>query len=245
MWKSIIRYMKKHFTKQGDLLERVSSVEIDKEKMKTVGIKRSTATLGEKGIWSAALFKKLGFHPVVSPRTDKEIAKIGIDNSRTDFCIARKIATGHAATLNNHPDIEYLFNPSFIEERKDSPPDLKYCIYTESEGYVLNDVLSLDKNKQINPILHFGDEELVVQAFKQEFKRLGFKFTNKEIRGAIKYANKAEEEFKNELYKEGDNFLETIEKAGAKAYVGIGRDYVLLDPEASSSSGAMFSQIRG
>ncbi len=235
----------KYFKKQGGLLESVSAAEIDKEQIKTVGIKRSTATLGEKGIWSAAVFKKLGFHPVVSPRTGKEIAKIGIDNSRTDFCIARKIATGHAATLNNHPDIEYLFNPSFIEQRKDSPPDLKYCIYTESEGYVLNDALSLDKNKQINPILHFGDEELLIQAFKQEFNRLGFRFTGKEIREAIKYANKAEEEFKNELYKEGDKFLERIEKSGAKAYVGIGRDYVLLDPEASSNSGVMFSQIRG
>ncbi|MHC4459986.1 MAG: acyl-CoA dehydratase activase-related protein [Planctomycetota bacterium] len=235
----------KHFKQQGDLLESISSEEVDKVRMKTVGIKRSTATLGEKGIWSAALFKRLGLHPVASPRTDKEIAKIGIDNSRTDFCIARKIATGHAAMLNNHPDIEYLFNPSFIEQREDSPPDLKYCIYTESEGYVLNDVLSLDKDKQINPILHFGDEELLVQAFKQEFNRLGFRFTGKEIREAIKYANKAEEEFKNEIYKEGDKFLERIEKSGAKAYVGIGRDYVLLDPEASSNSGDMFSQIRG
>jgi len=97
----------------------------------------------------------------------------------------------------------------------------------------------------MNPILHFGDERLLVQAFKQEFNRLGFKFTVKEVRHAVKYANKKEEEFKEELYKEGDKFLETIEKTGAKAYVGIGRDYVLLDPEASSGSGAMFSQIRG
>jgi activator of 2-hydroxyglutaryl-CoA dehydratase len=37
----------------------------------TVGIKRSMATLGSKGIWSAALFRALGFCPVVSPRSDK------------------------------------------------------------------------------------------------------------------------------------------------------------------------------
>ena len=92
----------------------------------------------------------------------EEIAKIGVDNSRTEFCIARKLATGHASVLNDDPKIEYLFNPSFIEQRTGEPPDLKYCIYTESEGYVLNDVLSLDKDKQINPILHFGDEELVI-----------------------------------------------------------------------------------
>jgi activator of 2-hydroxyglutaryl-CoA dehydratase/predicted nucleotide-binding protein (sugar kinase/HSP70/actin superfamily) len=235
----------KHFKKQGCLLSELSSIRADNGKAITVGIKRSTATLGEKGIWSAALFNKLSFYPVVSPKTDKEIAKLGVDNSRTEFCIARKLATGHAAVLNRDPNIEYLFNPSFIEQRMERPPDLKYCIYTESEGYILNDVLSLDKNKQINPILHFGDEELLVRELKREFDRLDFGFTDRQIREAIEYAYEAENEFKKDLYAEGDKFLEKIEANNEKAYVGVGRDYVLLDPEASSNSGSMFSQIRG
>jgi len=239
------RIYEKHFKKQGALLEEIHSAKLNAPSLKTVGIKRSTATLGEKGIWSAALFRKLGFYPVVSPRTDKEIAKIGVDNSRTEFCIARKLATGHAAVLNESPDIEYLFNPSFIEQRKEKPPDLKYCIYTESEGYILNDVLSLDKGKQINPILHFGDMQLLVKELRQEFDRLGFGFTDRQIRDAIKYADAAEKDFTDELYAEGDKFLRRIEQNNEKAYVGVGRDYVLLDPEASSSSGAMFSQTRG
>jgi len=239
------KIFEKYFKKQGCLLQELPSVMEGNGSAITVGIKRSTATLGEKGIWSAALFNKLGFYPVVSPITDKEIAKLGVDNSRTEFCIARKLATGHAAILNSDPNIEYLFNPSFIEQRMDSPPDLKYCIYTESEGYILNDVLSLDKSKQINPILHFGDEELLARALRQEFDRLGFAFTGRKIRDAIKYAYEAEKEFKEELHAEGDKFLQRIEANNEKAYIGIGRDYVLLDPEASSNSGSMFSQIRG
>jgi len=235
----------RHFKRQGNLLEEDFSAEIDKKTTRTVGIKRSTATLGEKGIWSAALFKKLGFHPIVSPKSNKEIAKIGIDNSRTDFCIARKLVTGHVAVLNENPKIDYLFNPSFIELRMDHPPDLKYCIYTESEGYILNDVLSLDEDKQINPILHFGDENLLVHSLQEEFKRLNFRFSDKEIRDSLRYADKAEKEFKKEIYEEGDKFLKRIEEGNEKAYVGIGRDYVLLDPEASSNSGVMFSQVRG
>jgi len=231
-----------HFKKQGSLLEDDFAAEINRI---TVGIKRSTATLGEKGIWSAALLKKLGFYPIVSPKSTKEIARTGIDNSRTDFCIARKLVTGHAALLSQNPDIRYLFNPSFIEHKQGKPPDLKYCIYTESEGYLLNDVLSLDENTQINPILHFGDENLLVHSLKEEFKRRGFIFSNKEMRDSLRYADKAEEEFKKELYRVGDAFLKKIEKNGKKAYVGIGRDYVLLDPEASSNSGVMFSQVRG
>jgi len=235
----------KYFKKYGCLLAEISSIREKDESIRTVGIKRSTATLSEKGIWSAALFKNLGFQPVVSPRSNKEIAKVGVDNSRTEFCIARKLVTGHAALLNADENVEYLFNPSFIEHRKASPPDLKYCIYTESEGYVLNDVLSLDKKKQINPILHFGDFVLLVSQLKKELERLGFRFTEKQIRKAVRNADKAEDSFKAELYKEGDKFLQRIEQSGQKAYVGIGRDYVLLDPEASSNSGAMFSQVRG
>jgi len=237
----------KHFKKYGCLLEELEEIPNNSDKIhgKTIGIKRATATLGEKGIWSAALFKKLGFHPVVSPKSDEAIAKTGIENSRTEFCIARKLATGHAAMLNDNPNIEYLFNPSFIEHKKEKPPDLKYCIYTESEGYTLNDVLSLSKNKQVNPILHCGDENLLVKAVKNESNRLGFGFTNKQIKDAVKYASEAEEEFKRELYKEGDKFLEKIERREEVAYVGIGRDYVILDPEASSNSGVMFSQTRG
>jgi len=241
----IDRYHKiydRHFKKQGCLQTELATAQPTGP---TVGIKRSMATLGEKGIWSAALFRKLGFYPVISPRSNSEIAKIGVDNSRTEFCIARKLATGHAAVLNDDPAIEYLFNPSFIEQRKKQPPNLKYCIYTESEGYVLNDVLSLDKNKQINPILHFGDLPLLVSEIAKEFARIDCPFTGRQIRDAIAYAEEAEQQFKADLYAEGEKFLQRIERDDIKAYVGIGRDYVLLDPEASSNSGAMFSQVRG
>jgi predicted nucleotide-binding protein (sugar kinase/HSP70/actin superfamily) len=239
------KIFEKHFKKQGCLLAELASAVENNGSAKTVGIKRSTATLGEKGIWSAAFFAKLGFYPVVSPRTDKEIAKIGIDSSRTEFCIARKLATGHAAVLNRDPNVEYLFNPSFIEQRTNRPPDLKYCIYTESEGYILNDVLSLDKSRQINPILHFGDGQLLVRQLRIEFDRLGFGFTDRQIKDAVKAAYDAENKFKEELYSEGEKFLKRIEANNEKAYVGVGRDYVLLDPEASSNSGSMFSRTRG
>ncbi|UCC99957.1 MAG: hypothetical protein JSW66_08760 [Phycisphaerales bacterium] len=235
----------KHFKMHGCLQQELATVRKESKTGITVGIKRSTATLGEKGIWSAAFFRKLGFFPVVSPRSNKEIAELGVDRSRTEFCIARKLVTGHAEVLTRDPNIEYLFNPSFIEQRTKKPPDLKYCIYTESEGYILNDVLSLDKSKQINPILHFGDAGLLVCQLQREFDRLGIGLGAGQIKAAIKYADEAERTFKEELYAEGDKFLKRIEVDSEKAYVGLGRDYVLLDPEASSNSGSMFSQVRG
>ncbi len=238
------KIFEKHFKKQGCLLDDLKGLS-GKDKNKTVGIKRSLSTLSEKGIWSGAFLSKLGFCPVLSPKSDKEIANIGVENSKTEFCIARKLATGHATVLFDDENVEYLFNPSFIDYKQSTPPLLKYCVYTESEAYILNDVLSLDKNKQINPILHFGKVELLIDSFRKEFNRLGLNIPNKKIRNAINYAFEAEEEFKNELFCEGDKFLKKIEDNGQNAYVGIGRDYVLLDPQASSESGEMFSQIDG
>ena len=238
-----------HFKKQGVLLEDLTEAELHaRSDVRTIGIKRSTATLGEKGIWSAALLKAIGLLPVISPRSTAKIAQVGVDNSRTEFCIARKLATGHAAMLNQHPLVDFLFNPSFIEHRNLDPeggPDLKYCIYTESEGYVLNDVLSLDKRRQINPILHFGDTPLLIEQLHVELKRVGLEVSVARLKQAIHTADQAEQAFKTALYEQGDRFLTRVEKEGTQAYVGIGRDYVLLDTEASADSGHVFSRMRG
>jgi len=236
----------RHFKRQGALLS-----ELTEDLLKTIGsprvigVKRSTVTLGEKGIWAAALLKGLGFFPVVSPRSDGAIAKTGVDKSRTEFCIARKLATGHAAVLKAHPLVEVLFNPSFIEHHQDRGPDLKYCIYTASEGYVLNDVLSLDKARQLNPILQFNDPPRLMEELAIELGRVGLSVTRAELEQALAYADRAEEAFRQDLGLVGEAFLTRIERGNTKAYVGLGRDYVLLDPEASSSSGTLFSQIRG
>lgn len=237
----------KHFKKYGMLFEEFKgeSSHQNIKSNRTIGIRRATNTLGPKGIWSAALLNRLGFEPVISPKSNYEIARIGVEKTRTEFCVARKLVTGHAMILNEHPDIKYLFNPSFIEHKRENPPNLKYCIYTESEGYILSDVLSIDKDKQISPCIHYGNINLLIQNLKSEFNRLNFRFTTRKIKQAIKYADSAKNEFEKELYGFGDKFLENIQKMGEKGYIGIGRDYVLLDSEASSDSGAMFSQTRG
>jgi len=235
--------LESHFKRYGLLLEQIEQAS-QRDLSRTVGIKRSTATLGPKAIWAAALLRHLGFVPVLSPRSNPQIAKIGVDNSRTEFCIARKLATGHAAILARDPRVRYLFNPSFIEVRRPTRPDLKYCIYTESEGFVLNDVLGLDKDRQLNPILHLEDRLMLLEELRKELSRVGFDLDPDRIGQALDQAAKAEEAFLAEVYAEGERFLQSVEASGGKAYVGLGRDYVVLDPEASSDSGRMFSQDR-
>jgi activator of 2-hydroxyglutaryl-CoA dehydratase/predicted nucleotide-binding protein (sugar kinase/HSP70/actin superfamily) len=230
----------KHFRKYGCLLE---DIEKQSSYDKTVGIRRATSTITEKGIWSAALLADLGFKPVITPVSNPAIAQMGVDHSRTDFCIARKLVTGHTMLLMNHPQIRYLFNPSFVEYFQKDSHSLKYCIYTASEAYILNDDLSLVPSRQISPVLQFGQERILVDNLRRELIAKGFTFSRKRIQQAIACANQAEHAFVAELGKIGDSFMERTRDR--IAYVGIGRDYVNLDPEASSYAGAMFSQVRG
>ena len=225
----------KHFKIYGSLLAEAPAGG------HTIGIRRSTSTLGPKGIWSAALLHDLGLHPVVSPKSDHEIARMGVDHSHTSFCIARKLATGHARVLRDNPRVKFLYNPAFIEIIGN--PGLKYCVYTESEPYLLNGELSLDKDRQIIPVLEFGEPEALIETFGKELRRIGFKIDRRRIKRALARAETAEKMFLDEIYGLGDRFLEKT--AGEIAFVGVGRDYVVLDPEASSHSGAMFSGIRG
>ena len=225
----------KHFKKYGSLLAEAPSGG------QTIGIRRSTSTLGPKGIWSAALLHDLGLHPLVSPKSDHEIARMGVDHSQTSFCIARKLATGHAKLLRDNPGVKFLYNPAFIEVTGN--PGLKYCVYTESEPYLLNGELSLDKERQIIPVLEFGEPEALIDSFKKELRRIGVKIDRRQMKRALARAERAEKMFLDEIYGLGDRFLEKT--AGEIAFVGVGRDYVVLDPEASSHSGAMFSGVRG
>jgi activator of 2-hydroxyglutaryl-CoA dehydratase/predicted nucleotide-binding protein (sugar kinase/HSP70/actin superfamily) len=229
----------KHFRKYGCLLEDMKETASDR----TVGIRRATSTITEKGIWSAALLADLGFTPVISPVSNPSIAQMGVDHSRTDFCIARKLVTGHSMLLLNHPGIRYLFNPSFVEYFQKDSHSLKYCIYTASEAYILNDDLMISPSRQISPVLQFGQERILVDNLRREMIAKGFTYSRGRIQKAIACADQAEKAFAAELGRIGELFMERTRDR--IAYVGIGRDYVLLDPEASSYAGAMFSQVRG
>ncbi|MBN2514274.1 MAG: hypothetical protein JXB18_15150 [Sedimentisphaerales bacterium] len=230
----------KHFRRYGLLLADLDGKPAPD---KTVGIRRATSTIAEKGIWSAALLARLGFVPVASPVSNTAIARQGVDHSKTDFCIARKLVTGHAMLLMNHPGIRYQFNPTFIEYFQKGSHSLKYCIYTESEAFILNDDLLLDPQKQFSPVLQFNSGPILVNNIEKDMRSKGYRFSRRQISDAIEAADAAEKAFLEDIYARGDSFLEKTRDR--IAYLGIGRDYVVLDPEASSYAGAMFSQTRG
>lgn len=233
--------VEKHF--QGLHLGSLGAVERDGRPR--VGIRRATSTIGGRAVWSSALFSSLGFLPVLTPVSNEEISRLGLRHSPTDFCVAMKLSAGHTALLAADEGVDHIFIPSLIRRVREKTPSHMFCIYTEAEGFLPEDDLGLPKGKVIRPVLHLGDRKQMARSLEKELARVGHRFSGQQINEALREADAREEAFNGELALLGDAFLENLRRNGEKGYVGIGRDYVVLDPAASSDTGRMFAAVRG
>jgi len=232
--------MQKHF--DGILYQDVSKVAPESP---TVGIRRCGLMLGHRSIFFSAFLKHLGFIPVLTPISNHKITELGTRFAPTEYCVAMKISAGHAALLSLDSRIKYIFMPSFIDELDANGTKRMFCIYTEAENFVLKDALSIDKKRLIMPILHLGKDGPLGKELARALKAIGLSFSRKQIKEAIDYANQKVKAFLAEIERIGEKFLLSLSSSCEPGYVGLGRDYVLLDPEASSNSGHLFSNMRG
>lgn len=210
-----------------------------------IGIRRCTATIGARAVWSSALFSALGFLPVLSPVSDERVSGLGLKHSSTDFCIAMRLSAGHTALLASDSRIDHIFIPCLIDRSRKTRPDHMFCIYTEAEGFLPGDDLGLPEGRIIRPVWHLGDRGQMAGELGDVLARAGHVVTVQEILGAFVHADASEEAFCRDIAKAGDLFLARLAESGEKGYVGLGRDYVVLDPAASSDTGRMFSSLRG
>jgi len=233
--------LEKHF--RGSLLESMDPP--TKNTGPVIGIRRCGLMLGEKAVWASALFEYLGFTPVLSPVSDDRITRAGVESASPELCIAMKLSAGHAAIMLENPEIQLLFTPAYIEIDRNKSPNHTFCIYSEAEGFVLEDALGIDRAKLVRPVLHPGDENAMTETIAAELRRVGHPRSRERIRNALAGAARAEQAFSAALASTGRAFLDELSETGEKGYVGLGRDYVVLDPEASSRTGSMFSSVRG
>jgi len=51
----------------------------------------------------------------LSPVSDQRISSLGTRLASTEYCVAMKLATGHAALMANDERISHIFIPSLID----------------------------------------------------------------------------------------------------------------------------------
>ena len=72
-----------------------------------VGIPRALLYYTYSDLW-LGFFERLGVETIVSPQTNKEIAKIGINNSIDEACYSSKIFVGHVQYLIDKSDMIFI-----------------------------------------------------------------------------------------------------------------------------------------
>jgi predicted CoA-substrate-specific enzyme activase len=175
--------------------------------------------------WSTLLWE-LGFEVIVSPKTNKQIVNLGIENVLSEACFPVKVAHGHIKYIID-AGVDAVFIPSFINinQNGDEYPRGVVCPYVQTIPYISK--IALSGLKTIAPIIDFsrGERYLKKELFRT-LKDYGVK--EKDIEKAIDSAASAQDKFQKEIRKKGKEVLENINPENPVIVI-IGRGYNSFD----------------
>lgn len=175
--------------------------------------------------WSTLLWE-LGFE-VVSPKTNKQIVNLGVENVTTEVCFPMKVAHGHIKYLED-AGVDVMFAPSFINlsQSGDEYERGVACPYVQAIPYVAE--AAIGGIKTVTPVIDLGRGKGYL---KGELKRVfrGYDIKKGNIDKAIALARSSQEEFQKALRDKGREALDEIKGRGLGIVI-IGRAYNAFDP---------------
>ncbi len=197
-----------------------------------IGLMRSMF-LAELGPFWAMFWAHLGFEPLWSSPTNKTIIHQGCERVGSEFCFPIKAAHGHLLDLvAQKPD--YIFLPSVVNmppgemESEAQAPDNAACPYVQSLAYTAPAALGLAPENLITGPVFFGEGPKVLERSLWQLTRQ-FKFSKKEVHGALKEALAAQKAFQSRLLAKGKELLDGLQP-DEQAMVVVGRPYNAFDP---------------
>ena len=208
----------------------------------TVGIPRALNIYENYPFWHA-FFTKLGFAVVLSDPTTKKTYEAGIESMPSEsVCYPAKLSHGHIMNLLAK-DVDFIWMPCIRWERQedDSATNHYNCpiVMSYPQALELNvDELSDPKVEYLCPFLPYDKKnelkrrlfETISQqreedAAKGKGRFRGAHITRKEIDEAVEYAWAADEAFKQDIRRAGDETLAWMEEHDVHGIVLAGRPY--------------------
>jgi predicted CoA-substrate-specific enzyme activase len=208
------------------------SLDEKEAKRGVIGIPRVLNIYENYPFWHT-FFTNLGYRVVLSPRSTKKIYELGIETMPSEsVCYPAKLVHGHVKSLIDK-GIKNIFYPCVPYEKKNLYESDNYfnCpIVTSYSEVIKNNMDDIKENdvNLINPFLPYYDKKKLIERLFEEFKC--FDISKKEIKNAVKLAWNADEEFKEDLRKKGDEVLDYLDKNNKRGIVLAGRPYH-IDPE--------------
>ncbi len=180
--------------------------------------------------WSAFL-RELGFEVIVSPKTNKEIIHLGVENVLSEACFPVKVAHGHIKFLVD-AGIDALFIPSFIDvnQSEQDYPNGVACPHTQTIPYVSKAAI-----RGIRPITPIVDFSRGMEHLKRELLRClkQFGVGKKDIDRAIRHGTTSQAAFSAAIGQKGKELLAQYASGTQPIVVIIGRAYNAFDPEVN------------
>ncbi len=195
-----------------------------------IGIPRALLFFDQYPFWSTFL-KELGFEIVLSDRTNKTIARLGLDRIAGETCFPVKVAHGHIANLLEKK-VDYIFLPMVINVRQKNPKMQQSfnCPYVQTLPFMAGSAFDFKEHgvEVLKPVIPFGWGRSFARKKLAEFGRqLGF--SKKKTLQAAESAWRSEEEYLAKLRKRGQEVLNSL-PAEAIPVVIVSRSYNGCDP---------------
>lgn len=185
-----------------------------------------------------AFFTELGFEVVPSDKPNRHIVRDGLVTAHSEFCFPIKAAHGHVLNLLEK-DVDILFVPGVISAEQPDPHIRKSltCPYLQALPELLATYCKVGEKgvKYLAPRLHFqrGKRHLE-RVFMQIARELGK--SPREAKRALEVGLDALQRFRQWQQERGRQILDSLGE-DEKAFVVVGRQYVLYDESVNTNIG--------
>jgi len=184
--------------------------------------------------WTTLLWE-LGFEVVVSPKTNKQVITLGLENVLSEACFPIKVAHGHIKYLQD-AGVDAIFIPSFINVGPGEEGCLKglACPHTQTIPYVSR--AAIRGMKAIAPIVDLSGG---TRHLKRELLSVlrDYSVKARDIDRALRLAGSAQDEFVKTISKKGNDVLSAEASSGSPrlstdrpVVIIVGRAYNAFDP---------------
>lgn len=198
----------------------------------TIGIPRGLTIFYQYFPFWRTFFGELGFHVVLSKRTDRPLITKSLELVTSETCFPVELMHGHMVDLLER-DVDYLFTPFVVNEKgsKDNPTNNCNCPWVQTYPFMVRAAVGREKfgEKLLIPTLHFrypGTVKKELSAFMKE----KFGVSKVRVSTALAIAYKAQQQFQDAVNRKGREVLSNL-PANKEALVIIGRPYNTNEPE--------------
>jgi predicted CoA-substrate-specific enzyme activase len=206
----------------------------------TVGMQRSLYALHTAVLWGH-FFDQLGFRLVLTPPTNAQIAREGIEAMTAETCFPVKVSHGHAKALIGKTRL--VFSPVIIDMPTPEASETGYyCPLVQSNHYMLRTALNLDDVSVLSPTVHlkYDPAKLAVDLAQQLSRPL--KVSKSKIKRALDHGLAKMERFVREMYRRGRGILHHHDPERPLIVV-TGRPYNLYDERLNLRLGQNLAKI--